>query len=131
MTLSLAFIKFIALTELSPDYLLQSLQHQSSLFRPHQKHTGDNIRDLCSYHRDGHAKTNVLLVETWGTAPQSCRFIPLLSTTVIYLYYVNPILSIYNGYTAGANITPGCWIISVHACVKLRSLNIKLISYLI
>ena len=127
MTLSLAFIKFIALTELSPDYLLQSLQHRSNLFRPHQKHTGDNIRDLCSYHRDGHSRTNVFMVESSGTAPESRRFIPLLSTTVIYLYYISPTMSIYNWKCSSTSITPRCWIISIHTGIMLCFLHIKLL----
>jgi len=45
----------------------------SILFHPQQKHIGDNIKDLCSYHRDGHARTNVLVVEVLGTAPKSLK----------------------------------------------------------
>ena len=48
---------------------------------PHQRYNGDNISDLCSYHRDGHARTAVSMVEVGGFEPPSSPLIMMLSTS--------------------------------------------------
>ena len=56
-------------------------------FHPQQRYNGDNIRDLCSYHRDGHARTAVSMVEVGASKPRLVRLSNAINNDKQYLHY--------------------------------------------
>ena len=87
------FLRLRSLAHLSLGFPIVYL---SILFRPHQKYTAPYMRMSRARPR-----TVYLWWSRWVPPPGPDRFITLLSTTVSYLYYFCPVMSIYLGLLAG------------------------------